>query len=503
MSLTNITKIENQYTKPLFYSLLAIVILVFSAYLYFRYHLVYVHRLDLGGLENNVIYGIQKILAGFPLYINPESPPFDLIQKSPAYYYLLAGLCRLFNISMEQPIEIFRLSRIVSLILNLISIGVFGVMSYQCFKIKRVATLIMSMVMMMIYTQHYYSRLDALYGFFFVLSLYCFFKYWSHFQKKYLLATALCCVFLVFSKQTGAVLVLGMGLSLLWTSDRWFNLLIFASTGIIATLVLILLWDIYPYFYYQNAILGVRNGWSFDFLNGVLTSQYQLSLIVVCLWSLYLFYETRAGDNLSNLLFSFTLFYLLFGLVSCLKIAAGLNYLIEYKILLLLILGTLAFQRHHQMPYATIARLLFYFVVLNIVASKIHHTYNQYQFGNYKDNIEQYEKAQAISTYFKQELNLTPNEYIYFEENSFITHFLPSNMLLSVKSTTTEVYNSNTQTLNYKALFEGMNKGLIQYLLIKKEKVPQVSFCLGQPFDRGAFEKIATVNDMNVYKYKE
>lgn len=500
MLLKTIDRIEHPYTNTLFYTIFGILLLTFCAYLFFRVQLIGLYRLDLGGLENNVIYGIQKILAGFPLYTNPEAAPFDLIQKSPAYYYLTVGLCHLFDVSTEQPIEIFKLSRVLSLLLNLASIGIYGLLAYQCFQIKRSAAVLISVAVMMTYTQHYYSRLDALYGFFFVLSLFFFFKYWQHFQKKYLITTALCCVLLVFSKQTGAVLVMAMGLSLFWTKNSWKKLAIFGSTGIIATIVLLFCWDVQPYFYYQNAVLGVKNGWNFEFIKGVLSSQYQLALIIACLLGMYFFCKTKAADSRSNLLLGLTLFYLIFGLLSCLKIAAGLNYLIEYKILLLLILGILAFPRSSSTRHTSTARFLLYAVVLTIMISKAQHIYGQYRLGAYQTNFKQYEKAQVLAKYFKEELKVKKDDYIYYEKNGFITHFLPTNMILPVKSTTSEIYTNHAETLNYAALLESMDNGTIKYVLVEKGETLADVRCLGQAFEVGQFRFIHDLANYSIYQ---
>jgi hypothetical protein len=46
------------------------------------------------GLERNVVFGVQSILAGLPLYGDPESEPFAVIQYGPFFYHLTALLCR-------------------------------------------------------------------------------------------------------------------------------------------------------------------------------------------------------------------------------------------------------------------------------------------------------------------------------------------------------------------------------------------------------------------------
>jgi hypothetical protein len=48
------------------------------------------HDPDIFGVEQNVIFGIQRLVSGDKLYANPEQAPFSSILYSPLYYILTA-----------------------------------------------------------------------------------------------------------------------------------------------------------------------------------------------------------------------------------------------------------------------------------------------------------------------------------------------------------------------------------------------------------------------------
>ncbi|MCC6542833.1 MAG: hypothetical protein IT225_11495, partial [Flavobacteriales bacterium] len=82
-----------------------------------RGRLLLQHRTELGGVEHNVIHGIQKVMLGQTLYEDPERPPFDVIQYTPGYYVLCASIGKVIGLEGDDARSIFLLSRTVSLLL--------------------------------------------------------------------------------------------------------------------------------------------------------------------------------------------------------------------------------------------------------------------------------------------------------------------------------------------------------------------------------------------------
>jgi hypothetical protein len=71
---------------------------------------------DGNGTDPNVIYQIQQMLSGRKLYTPPDQPPFAVTQYSPAYYYASFAAANLLGASGDDPVNVTRVARGVSMI---------------------------------------------------------------------------------------------------------------------------------------------------------------------------------------------------------------------------------------------------------------------------------------------------------------------------------------------------------------------------------------------------
>lgn len=69
---------------------------------------------DLWGEEDNVVYSIERLRAGGPLYSDPSSAPFAITQYSPGYYYLTAGLASALGVPVDDALGNVRAGRWLS-----------------------------------------------------------------------------------------------------------------------------------------------------------------------------------------------------------------------------------------------------------------------------------------------------------------------------------------------------------------------------------------------------
>ena len=88
---------------------------LFTINLILRLVLLGYYNNNFGGIEPNVIYGIQRLLLGQPLYQSPESGTFAIMQYTPLWYYLCSLLARLFNIDYINVQGIYIVSRSTAL----------------------------------------------------------------------------------------------------------------------------------------------------------------------------------------------------------------------------------------------------------------------------------------------------------------------------------------------------------------------------------------------------
>jgi hypothetical protein len=72
--------------------------------------------IDIAGMDMNVVYTIQKIVLGNPLYMPPDAAPFDISQYTPLYYVMVAALAKVFRASGDDPIAVTRIARAFSLV---------------------------------------------------------------------------------------------------------------------------------------------------------------------------------------------------------------------------------------------------------------------------------------------------------------------------------------------------------------------------------------------------
>jgi hypothetical protein len=76
--------------------------------------------LALGGQEGNVMFGVQTLLRGAPLYSDPRGLPFIATQYTPIYHELTALLCRVAGVTTGDIQAVFRIGRVISATASLV-----------------------------------------------------------------------------------------------------------------------------------------------------------------------------------------------------------------------------------------------------------------------------------------------------------------------------------------------------------------------------------------------
>ncbi|MBE7174717.1 MAG: hypothetical protein INR73_29375, partial [Williamsia sp.] len=107
-----------QITQRTYLLIWLIIALLGLVTIYIRVKVIFLVNPDIGGIESNVIYSVLRILAGYPLYQNPELAPYAITQYSPIYYYLTAGLSRLAGLTPDDVYEVYAVGRGISLVAN-------------------------------------------------------------------------------------------------------------------------------------------------------------------------------------------------------------------------------------------------------------------------------------------------------------------------------------------------------------------------------------------------
>ncbi len=333
------------------HALIAVTLLVALLHLGFRVQLITDHRVDLGAAEINVVYGIQKILLGRPLYEDPEKAPFDVMQYTPAYYGICAGAGKMLAIDPHDTNTLFLLSRIISLVINLITcLCVFRLCralgSDAWFSVAVCA------VVFTLFTEHFYSRIDSLYALLFVATMITHVRWLEQGGPvKLLVSTALLAVLCLFTKQTGILIIGIIGAHLLLTK-RWKPLLLYSGGVLLFSAIgmgLICL-STTPAIFVKNTVLGIANGMSGTMYLELFPPpiyKYYVPLHVAGI--LLIVFAIRKGDAVDRFLATVICIAFVFGLITGLKHGSNINYLFEAHMLALV--GVVRWMTMHMKTY--------------------------------------------------------------------------------------------------------------------------------------------------------
>jgi hypothetical protein len=477
---------------------IGISILAFVLLLIFRIQLIGYYDNSVGSFEFNILHGIQKILSGQTLYTNPELPPFDIIQKTPLYYYLVAGFAKIMGLIATDVMPLLRLNRIIALLLNIGTLAVF----YRIFRVitlaKRYAAFSICSILFYVFTEHYFTKMDALYILFFAIIVYLLVKNHQNFQVKHALYLGALSGLMILSKQTGIFLII-LILPFLCTQKNRFQLLITSGlSGLGCLIFFFLVMDIEIVQFYRNTFLGLENGIQTSSLINVFNSEFQLPVLLTGFLVSYLCWIKK--ERIGQLLAYATFFFLIIGILSLLKVGAGMNYLTEYKIMLLLSLVYLIFNTQKKSKYLLLNGVYFGIAIL-ILGVKITEIRTVLRIEHYVSRPEDYFLEKDFFLQISEEFSLSENQYYYFPDRSFINLFFFDKGLFPNENVNLEVLHVENAALDFHSLQAQLNGGLIEYVILQETtRISEVS-CLDTPLTR--FDLVKNVKTYNIYKWNK
>lgn len=313
----------------------ALIVAVALVHLGFRIQLIPDHRTDIGGAEINVVYGVQKILLGRSLYEDPELPPFDVMQYTPAYYGVCVAAAMVLNIDPHDSYALFLLSRIISLIVNLVTcLWIFRLC--KTLEIDAWLSVAVAAIAFTLFTEHFYSRGDSMYALLFTGTLVVFVRWLKHgVNAKALVIVALLAVLCLLCKQTGILLIGIIGAHLL-LAKQWRAFFTFSgATGLfLATFLLLIFKNTPPEIFYKNTVLGIANGMTrtmYIELFDPPTYKYYIGWHIAGALLVVAFLRNR--DALDRFLAVAIGCAFAFGFITGLKNGSNINYLFEAHLL--------------------------------------------------------------------------------------------------------------------------------------------------------------------------
>lgn len=322
--------------------------LAFLACLIFRIAVLWYPTQDVGGVEGNIIYFIQRLLNHQTLYADPEQAPYPIAQYMPAYYLLVTGVARMAQAGPDDLTTLFTINRAVSLLCNLGMMLVVYRMARRFFSVPRQTAQLLSFTVFVSLDITSFGRPDSLYHLLFLLSLNFFMQALRNQanavnDSRNIFAAAFFAATAIFTKQTA--FVLPVSLAVWMVMNRQYRKLVFFSAcyGVLLAVYLLLVFSFGNFlFFYKNVVGGVSNGiYAGWYISSIVRPFYlQKGLLFLLLFGILL-YANRSSRQLHTRFLVSTLTVLFFLLnIVMLKNGSNPGYMTEWWVLLLLLLAS-------------------------------------------------------------------------------------------------------------------------------------------------------------------
>jgi|GEM_PF-789579 len=446
------------------------VLLIVVVHLGLRVYMVPQYRTELGGVEHNSVHAIQKLLLDLPLYQDPEQLPFDVIQYTPAYFVLCAGVGKIIGITGEDARSVFLLSRVIGLTLTLLT----------CLVVYRIctengadiwSTALASGLVFCSYTEHFYSRPDALQSFASITAVLYFTRWLRDPNWKILTACAGFAVLGFFAKQSGALMITIPALYLLlhrnWKAFASYSVAILLFLG--AGLAFIFL-DTTPWIFWQNTVQGLANGYSTMMWGELFEPATYKYFIGWHILAVVLLVEGFRGNGSALRFFALAVpLAIAFGLLTGLKSGSRLNYLHEGLTLtfmgVAILLGSgKPFRWKHFTGWA------FACYGLLFMAFRTKSTEN---WAHVDDpdaaRMAEYQADLTVRDVLLNELDLKPNEHIFVTYRDYLDHLLVQQSVMKQHDI---VKFSKDRLYDYAAFHTAMRDGTVRFVVTDHPERP-------------------------------
>lgn len=436
-----------------------------------RWEMLLQHRTELGGVEHNVIHGIQKVMLGQRLYEDPEKPPFDVMQYTPAYYVLCAGIGQVLGITGDDARAIYLLSRTVALLFNLLTCWYV----YRCGRACGApswASLFVAGITFCTFWEHFFTRMDAMAAAASFAAFHGFGRWNLTQQRKWMVITAVFGVLAFMSKQSGIVAIAApvvyITVQRLWRALGTY--IVASSVALIVSFGLIFLCLGTPLAFYQNTVLGLRNGSGWHMyieLFNPPTYKYFVGWHLLTLFVLW--HGFRSSSYTTRFLTIALPLSLVFAMVTGLKYGSRLNYIHE-SLVLTFLLAAVLFARLPMSRTNVLAQWAFVLYGLLFAAFRTNSALAWYRVGE-PDALysEALQADEAVRSVLVNELGLKSNEGIFITYREYLEHFFVGQSMLTQKDI---VQYSKDRLFDYTRFHQAMNNGSIRFVITDGSKGP-------------------------------
>lgn len=509
--------------------------ILFIAALALRLDLINCYNPEIGAVDMNVVYGIQRILAGEPLYQNPLQPPYAVIQYMPLHYYIVAGIAKVTGIGFTAVQDIYALSRTLALLFNLLTVLLL-IFIFRSLRTGWRTAVTWAMFLLILLPQHYYLRCDSLELLCFTAALLGAFRYAERPSPRWLLFTAVFTALCILSKQNGILIAGIIGCYLLIAEKNIRQAIYYTLQTAAFTLLLLLLFtqgDLQSF--YENAWLGLKNGIDIFFFKKPYF--FLIPFFLTALPAIYFFLK-KGTPKYQQLIATGLILSFAFASVTAIKIGSDINYYTEFILFLLLAfplllkrdpgdarllpktgirvshlaIGALLFVLSYKTIHTLITHIDRPERTIQVASNTMGISFRLHIEPRNKSNPEAYFRQMRLLEYFKRELHLHKGEYVfmnflYVGERTYLDNIFFESSIQPTIDVSHQLYHADpTDYLEkYASFIEGMNNGLIKYIVAPAEKedifirrndIPYIRF------DAERFDRIAEVEGFAIYQYR-
>ncbi len=476
-------EVEEQISKAFHPVLFTLILLIgcLVVTVFIRYRLIFIANSDIGGIESNIIYSIQRYMAGYALYANPEVPPYSITQYSPFYYQVIAAIGKWINVNPDNTLGIYRVSRFVSLIANSLYALLLFAFSYRFYPNRKVCLAIAITAFVLLPPQAY-SRPDSIYIVLVIATFYTCLRAIQTNQKdkqnRWLLLAICCSALAIATKQSGIILPLLLTSYFAFVHGQWLKAIIIGAS--IGLLSICFLFGLMPehnlLLLYVNIVKGVNQGldWPAFKLNIIDHFFKTFSLhnsigLPLCIWLM------RQPKSSHRWLGWFVLILFWFSLLISLKSGSALNYFTEYVALTGVMAAIWLKQQASRIHKSSrnwsllILSVVFWAVVPNMP------NFN-WALALRSDALSEspYYQQKKVADYLKDSLKLKPSESVFVTNNNYcyLNGLLYRNCLMPQQEIVAIMYPH--KKLDYSAFDQQINKRSIRFLITRPNETTTV-----------------------------
>jgi hypothetical protein len=473
-------------------------IICFTILLVIKLKIAFAMIPDICGSESSSIHPIQRVVAGLPLYTNPEEPPFLITQYSPMYFYIVGGIYRLLNFDPLNVHRVYVFSRLFSLGFLLISMGIIILTLRRILKINLLPSVLLCLLLfhLLSFWGTMASRPDSLLFMLFTVFIYFVASAFHNPQKRdfYLNLAIFTSVFSFFCKQNGMIYPVILGFYFLYL-QQWKTLIRLVLIGAITFVICTFAFSFFePKAFFQNVIGGVVNsieigGW-YGFVMKPLVFPFAIIItggfVIGFKWIVF-----QKGDFKAFLGWAVFILFI-FDLVTGLKGGSNVSYFTDFLYIALLII----FIEIYTFELPSIAPQVF----LSVFAMcTILHCCTSVTVGFNTTNIEYYHHLFSsdtrITEYIEKKQALKKDEYIYLGTLNttyylwYLRNFLFKNNIVAYEEL--NMLTAENKVFNFNRFDDLIKSGQLRFVIVEKGVSPTNLF--KAPFERkGAEFKLKT-----------